>query len=73
MAPNFLSVTWISEAFCRLGAQDLESLILFGALFLLGGGWVREGKKKEKKNRHGEGGFPWSWTCLAGCIAGHSC
>jgi hypothetical protein len=35
------------EAFHRLGVQDVENLILVGALFLLDVGRRREGKKKE--------------------------
>jgi hypothetical protein len=76
MAPNFLSVMWFGEAFHMLGVQDVESLILVGSLFPLDGGRRREGKKKEKKkekNHHGDGRFPWSWTCLAGCTSGHCC
>jgi hypothetical protein len=34
MAPNFLSVTWHGEAFHGLRVQDVENLILVGALFL---------------------------------------
>jgi hypothetical protein len=34
MAPNFLSITWHGKAFHGLGVQDVESLILVGALFL---------------------------------------
>jgi hypothetical protein len=45
MAPNFLSVTWLGEAFHGLGVQDVESLILIDALFPLDGGRRREGKK----------------------------
>jgi hypothetical protein len=32
--PDFLSVMWHGEAFHRLGAQDVEVLILLSALFL---------------------------------------
>jgi hypothetical protein len=35
MVPNFLSIMLHGEAFHRLGVQDVESLILVGALFLL--------------------------------------
>jgi hypothetical protein len=75
MAPNFLSITWHEEAFHRLGVQDVQSLILVGALFPLDGGRRREGKKKEKKKKNhcGEGPFPWGWTRLAGYAAGCSC
>jgi hypothetical protein len=37
-------VAW--EGFPQLGFQDVKSLILVGALFLLEGGKRREGKKK---------------------------
>jgi hypothetical protein len=55
--------------------QNVESLILVGALFTLDGGRIRERKKKEKmkNNCHGEVGFPQGWTPLAGCAAGCSC
>jgi hypothetical protein len=71
--PNFLSVTCCGEAFPGLGVQGVEGLILVGALFPLDGG--REEKEREKKEErkgkkhcHGEGGFPWGWTHLAGCV-----
>jgi hypothetical protein len=38
MVPSFLSAAWHLEAFQRLGVQDVESLILVDALFLLDGG-----------------------------------
>jgi hypothetical protein len=74
MAPSFLSITYHGEAFHSLGVQDVESLILVGALLLLDGGRRREGKEKEKKKKNcqGEGGFPGGWTCLADSAAGHS-
>jgi hypothetical protein len=56
MAPNFLSVTWLGEAFHGLGVQDVESLILIDALFPLDGGRRRE--RKEKNNHHRGVGFP---------------
>jgi hypothetical protein len=46
------------EAFSQLAVQDVEGLIIVGALFLLDGGRRKEGNKKEKrkeKNHHGEG------------------
>jgi hypothetical protein len=49
VAPNFLSAAWYGEAFHGLEVQDVESLILVGALFLLDRGKRREGKKKEEK------------------------
>jgi hypothetical protein len=49
MVPNFLSVTWCGEAFHKLGVQDVESLILFDALFLFDGVRRSEGKKNKKK------------------------
>jgi hypothetical protein len=55
MVPNFLSAVWHGDAFHRLGIQDVESLTLVDALFLLDGGRRREGKKK---NCHGGGRFP---------------
>jgi hypothetical protein len=33
----------------------------------------RKGKRKQKKNHCGGGGFPRGWTHLAGYVAGHSC
>jgi hypothetical protein len=44
MAPNFLSVTWHGEAFPGVEVQNVKSLILVDALFLLDGGRRREGK-----------------------------
>jgi hypothetical protein len=53
MVPNFLSIMWCGEAFHGVWVQDVESLILVGALFPFYGGRRREGKKKEKKKyRH---------------------
>jgi hypothetical protein len=49
MAPNFVSIAWLWEAFHGLGIQDVKSLILVGGLFPLDAGRRREGKKKEKK------------------------
>jgi hypothetical protein len=49
MMPNFLIVTCCGEAFHGLEVQDVKSLILVDALFLLDGGWRRERKKKEKE------------------------
>jgi hypothetical protein len=65
MAPNFLSTVWHGEAFHGLGVQDVESLILIDALFLLDGGRRRK-RKNEKKNGLGVGWFSWGWTCFAG-------
>jgi hypothetical protein len=70
MVPNFLSAVWHGDAFHRLGIQDVESLTLVDALFLLDGGRRREGKKK---NCHGGRKVSWDWTHLAGCVAGCSC
>jgi hypothetical protein len=71
---------WHGEAFHRLGVQDVKSLILVGALFLLDGGIRREGKKKEKKKtncmgrRVSLGLDPACWLCsrsqLLGAIKG---
>jgi hypothetical protein len=61
MAPNFLSIMWHGEAFHGLVVQDVKSLILVDALFLLDEGRRREGKKKKKKRKKitmGEEGFP---------------
>jgi hypothetical protein len=38
MVPNFVNVMWCEEAFHRIVVQDVESLILVGALLLLDGG-----------------------------------
>jgi hypothetical protein len=43
---------WYGEAFQGIGAQDVEGLIVVGALFLLDGGRRREGKKKEKEKKN---------------------
>jgi hypothetical protein len=45
VAPNFLCVMCLGEAFHRLRIQDVESLIL------VGGGWRREGNKEEKRKK----------------------
>jgi hypothetical protein len=65
MVPMFLSVTGYGETFHRLVVQDVESVILVDALFLLDGG--REVKERKKKKNS-----PWGWTHLAGCVEGHS-
>jgi hypothetical protein len=49
---------WCGEAFHGLRVQDIESLILVDALFLLDQGRRREGKKKEKKSPWGRRVFP---------------
>jgi hypothetical protein len=66
MVPNFLSTTWCGEAFQGLGIQDVESLILVGALFLLVGGRRRERKKKEKRKKIAmvKEGFLWARPAL---------
>jgi hypothetical protein len=51
MAPNFLSIMWLREAFHGLRIQDVKSLILFDALFLLDGRKRREGKKEKKRGK----------------------
>jgi hypothetical protein len=67
IVPTFLGAVWCVEAFNGVGVQDVESLILVGALFLLDGGMRKEEKeRKQKRNCHGGGGFPWGWTCLVG-------
>jgi hypothetical protein len=47
MVPNFLSEAWCGEAFHGLRVQEVQSLILVDALFLLDGGKRRERKKKK--------------------------
>jgi hypothetical protein len=42
---------WHGNDFHRLGAQGVESLILFDALFSIGGGRRREGKNKVKEKK----------------------
>jgi hypothetical protein len=71
MAPNFLHAAWQGEAFHGLGIQDIESLILVVALFLLEGGRRTEGKKEKKSQLRR--GFPQGWTRLAVSVAGCSC
>jgi hypothetical protein len=62
MVPKFLSIMWCGEPFHWLGIQDVKSLILVGALFLLDGGRRRGGiiknKKEEEKISVGKEGFP---------------
>jgi hypothetical protein len=48
MVPNFLSIISCRESFHGLGVQDVEGLILIGALFPLDER-RREGKKKKEK------------------------
>jgi hypothetical protein len=55
MVPNFLSEAWHEKAFHRQGVQNVESLILVDALFLLDGGRRRE---ERKKTHHRGGWFP---------------
>jgi hypothetical protein len=52
-------VTW-----GELGVQNVESLILVDALFLLHWGRRREWKKKEKKSPWGVESFPWGGPAL---------
>jgi hypothetical protein len=36
---------------------------------------MKEKRRKEKRKRNKSPwgrGFPWGWTCLAGCAAGHN-
>jgi hypothetical protein len=49
MVPKFLSAAWQGKDSHRLGVQDVESLILVDALFLLDGGRRREEKKETKR------------------------
>jgi hypothetical protein len=42
---------WLREAFHGLRIQDVKSLILFDALFLLDGRKRREGKKEKKRGK----------------------
>jgi hypothetical protein len=72
MVPNFLSAAWHGEASHGVGVQYVKSLILFHVLFLLDGGSRREEKRTKINCSRGEG-FPWGWTCLAGCVMGCSC
>jgi hypothetical protein len=45
---TFLSAAWHGEAFHGLGFQDVRSLILVDALFLLDGGRRMKERKKKK-------------------------
>jgi hypothetical protein len=53
MVPNFLSIISCRESFHGLGVQDVEGLILIGALFPLDER-RREGKKKKEKITQGK-------------------
>jgi hypothetical protein len=65
MAQNFLSIMWCGQAFLGLEFQDVESLILVGALFLLDGRRRREQRKKKREKHHmGEEGFPRAGSAL---------
>jgi hypothetical protein len=61
MLLTFLSAVWHAKAFHGLGVQDVKSLILVDALFLLD----RE-RRKGKKNKllWGEEGFPGAGPAL---------
>jgi hypothetical protein len=64
----------VRNAFHGLGVQNVESLILIVALFVLDGGRRREGKKKEKKKKiaMGKEGSSRAGPPLAGCAVGCS-